>query len=341
MALHDLAVIGTARLPVKTVFLTIRATCQFACRSSGWSLRSAATTAIPVPIAGTSARWQKPWEIAVTTAETIDELELALGESLHRTWSVMLRMKMRDTETSYPRSFDPNRSGWSTHEFRVWMRWIPGSTKCTATGKGRLSLVRTSAAELWDVRLRTHHDQGVPAYVSVPGSASESGPRIVHPASRYALRAPQWCLHIPRNSHGDYRLYRDYRGSAYAAGRNAWELTYTVQLNSDFGEDPTVVRARQDVVEEALKAGLGESADEIRVVVDIGGDRGQFIPTSIPERFVIEVFGREPLIGVRALASLVRLAPTCPHSSWPGPLEHLPDPVMFRRGGGGGGLQGR
>lgn len=125
-------------------------------------------------------------------------------------------------------------------------------------------------------------------------------------------------------------LYADYRGQAYFAQRHTWEPTYTSALNEDFGSDPIVVRARQDVLEDAIHRSAGPHSAPVRVAVDIGGDRGQFIPPSIPGRYVLEVSGRTPLMGVTAVGSFGEARELQPDLVMVcGLLEHLSDPASF------------
>jgi len=127
-------------------------------------------------------------------------------------------------------------------------------------------------------------------------------------------------------------LYADYRGSRYHGQRQAWEPTYSLALNNDLGSDESVVAMRQQELVDALSASHGWESGNLhqRPVVDIGGDRGQFIPTIFEEKFVLEVSGREPVCGVRTISELSELIDLDPGLVMAcGLLEHLSDPGRF------------
>ena len=125
-------------------------------------------------------------------------------------------------------------------------------------------------------------------------------------------------------------LYDGYRSEEYFHDRNSWEPTYTAKLNRDFGDDREVVHSRQEILERALQSAPALNAASVETVVDIGGDRGQFIPPSIPHRFVLEVSGREPLAGVVSLASMADARRARPDLVMAcGLLEHLAEPLTF------------
>jgi hypothetical protein len=126
------------------------------------------------------------------------------------------------------------------------------------------------------------------------------------------------------------RLYRGYRDPRYVAQRHAWEPTYSAALNANFGEHPEVVAARQAELVNALGTALGKGADGVRTVVDIGGDRGQFIPDIVERKFVLDVSGKPPVPGVVALDSMESVRDVTPDLVMVcGLLEHLARPSAF------------
>ncbi len=126
------------------------------------------------------------------------------------------------------------------------------------------------------------------------------------------------------------RLYAGYRGSEYFAQRSSWEPSYTSELNGDLGGGDDVVASRRAALDDILKKNARPGEPNVACAIDVGGDRGQFIPLSIPRRYVVEVSGHPPHRGVVALSSVADpqaadtdLVMMC------GILEHLPDPAAF------------
>jgi len=98
-------------------------------------------------------------------------------------------------------------------------------------------------------------------------------------------------------------LYAGYRGPAYFRLRHAHEPWYAQRVNGGLGCDPRAIKVRQEHLEKMLKA--EHVWDEIRTILDFGGDRGQFIPAPlIAEKWVYEISSVEPIPGVRACSRL-------------------------------------
>lgn len=95
-------------------------------------------------------------------------------------------------------------------------------------------------------------------------------------------------------------IYGGYREEAYFRSRRRWEPWYTRAVNDGLSVDPRDLRIRKDKISAFI--------DKVRAgwvpgrVLDVGGDRGQFIPDAWgPVRVVHEVSGREPMPGVRLI----------------------------------------
>ena len=123
-------------------------------------------------------------------------------------------------------------------------------------------------------------------------------------------------------------LYQDYRGIAYLKARQAWEPTYTVSLNSDIGGSEQVLTLRRQVIRSAIERNehaLGRSAC---VVVDIGGDCGQFIPPEFLSKYVLDVSASLPVSGVKKIKNMSEVLPSKPDLIlFCGILEHVPNPI--------------
>lgn len=125
-------------------------------------------------------------------------------------------------------------------------------------------------------------------------------------------------------------LYSDYRGDVYAKIRRSWEPSYTSELNNDLGNSDSVLNARHDFVLDALTRCEVKPSDRVRTVVDVGGDRGQFIPRSIPNRFVVDVSNKRVTENVTRLVTIQDAIPLYPDLVMAcGILEHLSKPIDF------------
>jgi SAM-dependent methyltransferase len=101
-------------------------------------------------------------------------------------------------------------------------------------------------------------------------------------------------------------IYGEYRQSSYLVRRRRWEPWYTKKINDAIGHDRSVVLHRKEQVESELMNYLDSSdLKSPTVVVDFGGDAGQFIPdlSSLKERFVLEVSDAATEAGVERLSS--------------------------------------
>jgi hypothetical protein len=107
------------------------------------------------------------------------------------------------------------------------------------------------------------------------------------------------------------RLYRGYRGDEYQQQRQAHEPSYTPELNAALGGPDQMVRRRSHI---GLQLERWLNPADIHVVVDFGGDRGQFIPAQFDHanRYVQDVSGVEPVDGVVSLDSPADIAPLNP-----------------------------
>lgn len=128
------------------------------------------------------------------------------------------------------------------------------------------------------------------------------------------------------------RLYGNYRSNDYLVCRRRFEPWYTAALNQA-NLSPGVIAARRSLLEAYLQQQLPEPEAD-RVIVDLGGDAGQFIPTALGTAcYVLESSDREPWPGVSRIDSLEAVVPAeqllliCAHV-----LEHLSDPVQFLDG---------
>ena len=89
-------------------------------------------------------------------------------------------------------------------------------------------------------------------------------------------------------------IYKDYQGERYVLIRNSWEPWYDFNYNSSHDKEKWVSMRL-----EALKNFINKFEIKPNVVVDIGGDRGQYIPNLGQEVSVlIDTSGKEPVKSV-------------------------------------------
>jgi hypothetical protein len=137
------------------------------------------------------------------------------------------------------------------------------------------------------------------------------------------------------------RLYSGYRGPAYYAARHRHEFWYSRKINDSLGANPAEIASRNATVLDFIASKVDPSG--IAMVLDYGGDHGQFIPPQLgKERSVFEISGLEAVEGVTMIPSkdglagrtfdLILLANVLEHSSEPGGL--LKEIKALARGGG-------
>ena len=119
-------------------------------------------------------------------------------------------------------------------------------------------------------------------------------------------------------------IYRDYRGSEYVRVRNKWESWYSPSYNNAHDEVEWV-NSRVAGLEEFLRLNLKYKPD---LVVDIGGDRGQYIPELGQEiNYVIEASEKDLMEGVVRAGTLDEVnSPDLVIYSHV--LEHVSNPIL-------------
>lgn len=125
------------------------------------------------------------------------------------------------------------------------------------------------------------------------------------------------------------RLYSGYRGENYFQERHRHEFWYSRAVNEGIGGDPEQVATRIRTLEDFLDANIDR--DQVRTVLDYGGDRGQFIPPSLgDEKFVFELSDARPVPGVKRINSETELeSRKYDLVMLFGVLEHCSDPSVI------------
>ena len=118
------------------------------------------------------------------------------------------------------------------------------------------------------------------------------------------------------------QIYRDYRGSNYVKLRSKWEPWYTQSYNNnhDSGE---WVDSRKNSLTQFLFSHEISSCD---VMIDVGGDQGQYIPDFAVAKIVIDLSERELNANIQRVQS-IKDAPSANLIIYAHVLEHVVDPI--------------
>jgi hypothetical protein len=118
------------------------------------------------------------------------------------------------------------------------------------------------------------------------------------------------------------KIYQDYRGTEYVRKRLKWEPWYTKAYNSSHDSDEYFF-SRKHSLEKFL---LSNNVTSSKVIVDVGGDRGQFIPEFGMEKIVIDISSKELIPGVRRVSS-INESPNADLIIYAHTLEHVAEPI--------------
>ena len=118
------------------------------------------------------------------------------------------------------------------------------------------------------------------------------------------------------------QIYKDYRGTNYVKLRSKWEPWYTNTYNSnhDSGE---WVDSRKKSLTEFL---MSHEISVCDVMIDVGGDRGQYIPDFAVAKIVIDLSEKRLNPNVQRVNSIEN----APHANlviYAHVLEHVVDPI--------------
>jgi hypothetical protein len=120
-------------------------------------------------------------------------------------------------------------------------------------------------------------------------------------------------------------LYSGYRGPMYTKKRRKYETWYSSEYNAAHESDEFVSK-RADKIQEFIQE---QGISEIYSILDVGGDRGQYIPNfeSLSKRYVLEKSNRPLASGVTRVQDLEELDDV-DLIIYAHILEHIKDPIM-------------
>jgi hypothetical protein len=118
-------------------------------------------------------------------------------------------------------------------------------------------------------------------------------------------------------------IYSDYRGPRYTQVRNKWEPWYSLDFNSAHDS-----ASWSDMRKKSLKTFLEKYLSSIpKSIVDVGGDRGQYIPElGSKNLYVLEASNKSLLPGIERIESLNEVS-SVGLIIYSHVLEHVSDPV--------------
>jgi hypothetical protein len=120
-------------------------------------------------------------------------------------------------------------------------------------------------------------------------------------------------------------IYKDYRGTKYFETRNKWEKWYDREFFSNESSSSFALE-RKLMIEDFVTSKIDF---KIETVLDVGGDKGQYIPNfdSRTKRYVVDPSNRELAHGVKRLNSLEDIE-KCDLILYSHVLEHVSFPLQ-------------
>jgi hypothetical protein len=120
-------------------------------------------------------------------------------------------------------------------------------------------------------------------------------------------------------------IYKDYRGTKYFETRNKWEKWYDKEFFTNESSSSFALE-RKLMIENFIVSKINY---KIETVLDVGGDKGQYIPDfeSTTKRFVVDPSNRELAHGVKRLNSLEDIE-KCDLILYSHVLEHVSFPLQ-------------
>ena len=119
------------------------------------------------------------------------------------------------------------------------------------------------------------------------------------------------------------KIYQNYRGLRYLQIRTRWEPWYSENYNSNH-DSQEWINARRNSLAHFLRSNKLESCGTI---IDVGGDRGQYIPDIATKKIVFDISEKETLEDVVRISKFEDL-PDADLIVYAHVLEHVEDPIL-------------
>lgn len=118
------------------------------------------------------------------------------------------------------------------------------------------------------------------------------------------------------------KIYNNYRGDHYLKVRTKWEPWYSEKYNSNHDSEIWINNRKESLTEFLSMNGI----EVCKNIIDVGGDRGQYIPDITREKIVFDISDKTTLEGVMRISSFESL-PTSDLIIYAHVLEHVDEPV--------------
>jgi hypothetical protein len=118
-------------------------------------------------------------------------------------------------------------------------------------------------------------------------------------------------------------IYGEYRGVNYLRKRSKWEPWYTISYNSNHDSDQWIELRKKSLTEFLSRTQL----DNCNVIVDVGGDRGQYIPDIASTKIVLELSEKVLCENVTRIKS-IEDSPFADLFVYAHVLEHVSNPMQ-------------
>jgi hypothetical protein len=117
-------------------------------------------------------------------------------------------------------------------------------------------------------------------------------------------------------------IYKDYRGSNYLKVRSKWEPWYTKSYNSNHDSGDWVDSRKSLLTEFLLRHGV----TFCDIVVDVGGDQGQYIPDFAKTKIVIDISEKKLSFNIKRI-NKIENSPFANLIIYAHVLEHVVNPI--------------
>ena len=118
------------------------------------------------------------------------------------------------------------------------------------------------------------------------------------------------------------KIYEEYRGPKYTNVRSRWEPWYSNSYNNSHDSE-SWVQSRKESISSFILA--NETLGEYEFIVDIGGNRGEYIPDFAKHKYLLDISNRESIEDVQRIKSLDELK-VIDLIIYAHILEHVKDP---------------
>ena len=118
-------------------------------------------------------------------------------------------------------------------------------------------------------------------------------------------------------------IYSEYRGNDYLRKRSKWEPWYTDLYNNNHDSNQWIESRKKPLTEFLFRANI----NLCNIVVDVGGDRGQYIPDIASTKIVIDISDKKLCKNVTRM-NRIEDSPFADLVIYAHVLEHVSNPIQ-------------